>query len=149
MKRVANVNLVVLAIMLALACVVLTGLLWQAREDLSQQRHTEQERTKHYRQLVGMTTLLKGSNGTAVDYNLRSFDGGHTWVAVEYDDEWRMRIKGDAEVLYPGLVAQAQAMDRLTDRVSAGGVVNLASAEDRQLLEHVGFGVVAAKAAAR
>jgi hypothetical protein len=98
---------------LVVTCVVLGILLWLSRVELDQERHLNELDTKHDRQLVGSTTLWKGSKGKDFTYNLRSFDDGRTWVAVEYDDDWRMKIKGDAEVLYPGLVQSIKAMHAL------------------------------------
>lgn len=94
---------------------------------------------EHWRQKVGSTTLW---NGEMTSYNLRSFDAGETWYQVEYDKDWRMRIVGNAETLYPGLIKSVVAMDELTKHVDVNGPITLAGGidgADASLLKSAGF----------
>ena len=54
------------------------------------------------------------------NYNLRSWDAGKTWYAIEYDkdcgERWGITILGNAEELYPGLLEHIKFMDSLTSR---------------------------------
>lgn len=126
---------------LLIVTAVLGYQLWQAKSDLAQQQAQYQNHFKYHRQLVGGTRLWKGSKGEMVNYNLRSFDSGRSWVAVEYDEDWRMRIKGDAESLYPGLVNTVLAGQRLIES-SPGGKLDVSNPRNQSLLKQVGFEIV-------
>lgn len=97
--------------------------------------------SRHERQLVGGTALWAGSHGAMLDYNLRSFDDGKTWYSVKYDDDFRMTIEGEAETLYPGLVAIVHGVDALVDHASQHGQLDLSKSEDQQVLKDAGFDV--------
>ena len=71
-------------------------------------------------------------------YRLRSYDGGEYWLAFDEDG----MVLGDAEEIYPGLVARNKAFDALTDYVTKNGpITNLNSLHEIELLEAVGFEV--------
>lgn len=79
-----------------------------------------EERAKlHHRNKQGCTTLSWSSEDTlvvgdeGVCYNLRSFDGGATWVAMEFNDDWGMKALGLAEDVYPGLLDDIEKTDAL------------------------------------
>lgn len=127
---------------MSLVIITLLSALWNAKRELHFAKEREAKNFEHYRQLVGSTRLWNGSNGDMISYNLRSFDSGQTWVAVEIDKESKMRIKGDAEKLYPGLVQQIQGMNALTEEVLKGRQIDLSNQSNQQLLTKVGFDIV-------
>src|SRR5574344_1518296 len=57
-------------------------------------------------------------------YQLRSFDGGRNWYAVETDSS-SVIIKGKAEEVFPGLLAHLDGLDKLTDYVEKNGPITL------------------------
>jgi hypothetical protein len=78
-------------------------------------------------------------------YNLRSFDGGLTWYAVDVDSKTKaLTIKGQAEEVFPGLMAHLDGWDRLFDYVSKKGPITFSgnrAADDLKVLENAGFEV--------
>lgn len=127
---------------LSLVIITLIFTLWNAKRELHFAKVREAKNFEHYRQLVGSTRLWNGSNGEMISYNLRSFDSGQTWVAVDIDKDSKMSIKGDAEKLYPGLVQQIQGMNALTEEVLKGRQIDSSNRSDQQLLTKVGFEIV-------
>jgi hypothetical protein len=70
-------------------------------------------------------TLLWGDGKTAVNYNLRSFDGGKTWYAYEYGKNWELKILGEAETVYPGLMKTLIAWDKIKEHVDKNGPIKM------------------------
>lgn len=136
-------NLITIILLASVA--LLATLLWQTRSELQRENERQRYATRHHRHMIGSTTVWRGAKGKPISYNLRSFDDGRSWVAVEFDDEWRMRVLGDAETVYPGLVADMQSLSALTDSVVKNGPLDLARPADRQRLKAAGFDVVPAK----
>ena len=66
-------------------------------------------------------------NGTMVNYNLRSFDGGKIWYACEYGKDWDLKILGEAEIVYPGLMKTLLAWDKIKEHVEKNGPINEAA----------------------
>ena len=62
-------------------------------------------------------------NGEMINYNLRSFDGGKIWYACEYGKNWELKILGEVETVYPGLMKTLNAWDKITDHVSKHGPI--------------------------
>ena len=60
------------------------------------------------------------------NYHIRSWDAGKNWYAVEYDNDWGIKILGDAKEMYPGLLEHIKAIDALTS--GSVGVDELRSA---------------------
>lgn len=78
-------------------------------------------------------------------YQLRSFDGGLNWYAVDTDVEsGSVTIKGLAEEVFPGLLAELEGWDRLMDYAIKNGPITLSgnrAAEDLSALTGAGFTV--------
>ena len=97
-----------------------------------------------YLRKQGATSMWPASSkGEMFSYDLRSFDAGKTWYAVERHGELGeyVVILGKAEVVYPGLMKHLSAMDALTDYVQRQGQFNLNDKLERSLLENAGFQV--------
>lgn len=66
--------------------------------------------TRRYKTYKGSTTLWypekwEEPDDVSFKYNLRTFDGGKNWYVVDYERSTNeVKIVGDAEELYPGLV---------------------------------------------
>jgi len=69
----------------------------------------------------GGTSLL---NGTMINYDLRSFDGGKIWYACERGNNGELIILGEAETVYPGLMKTLQAWDKIKEYVEKNGPIN-------------------------
>lgn len=106
---------------LLVASGVTSALMFHFKIELDRVVTAREERTKHQLALVGSTRLWSGSNGEFFNYHLRSFDGGASWVAINMADDGRMKILGDAEALYPGLLAAIQHGHDLAELVTTIG----------------------------
>lgn len=69
-------------------------------------------------------TSLYGNFDKGLSYNLKTFDGGKTWYACEYGDNWELKILGEAEQVYPGLMANLDAWDRITNYAAKNGPID-------------------------
>lgn len=112
----------------------------RANEHLGREQRKNAYAWRHFRRLQGSTMLWPGSSGEVVPYDLRSWDSGTTWFAVETDAEIRMTIKGPAEQIFPGLLAVVVASGELA---SARGALDLSNDHDLDLLQRAGFTVQA------
>ncbi len=75
------------------------------------------------------------------NYQLNSFDGGKNWYAVDIKDG-SVTIKGTAEEISPGLLAELEAWDRLTKYAKENGPITLSgnrAAKDISVLTGTGF----------
>lgn len=52
-------------------------------------------------------------NGGFLNFDLRSFDGGQVWYAVENQPGSGFKILGEADAVYPGLRKSLAALDKL------------------------------------
>lgn len=118
---------------------------WLGRDSRQDEIDRHQSRIenafKHWDQRVGGTSLVPGADS----YNLRTFDSGKHWYAVQYDDDWGMKIIGNAEEVYPGLINHLDAMNKLTAHVEAHGPLTFqdgADGDDAKLLRDAGFDVI-------
>lgn len=81
----------------------------------------------------------KEKDGNYFNYDLRSWDAGKNWYAVEVDDDWGVKILGDAEVLYPNFLKHLDAWDALTNYVKEKGTIDGTDPEGIKVLEKAGF----------
>ena len=82
-------------------------------------------------------------DGEYFNYNLKSWDGGKVWYAIEYDTDcvggqWGITILGRADELYPGLLQHIENWDRLSKYVETHGAINPTDPEGLKVLEGVG-----------
>jgi len=90
--------------------------------------------TNLYKQ--GGTTI----GGKLINYNLRSWDAGKNWYAVDYNfDTKEFKIIGEAEKVYPGLLHHLESWDRLTNYVKNNGPINLSDKKGVSIFEEAGF----------
>lgn len=116
-------------------------------------RHVQNKNTRmekelnHYRSTYlykqGATSLWKGSNGAMLNYELRSFDAGVSWYAVQRQGELGqyLKILGEVETVYPGLMEHLATWDAITDHVTKNGPLKLDNAQDIGMLMKAGFSV--------
>ena len=86
----------------------------------------------------------KYKSGGTMQYNsyqIATFDGGEIWYAVKRERDGGVNIIGRAEAVYPGLLKQLEAMDKLVEQARINGSINPegASPEQIQLLKDAGF----------
>lgn len=84
----------------------------------------------------------KKKDGQYFNYDLRSWDGGKNWYAVELDDNWGIKILGDAKVLYPNLLEHIEGMDNLTDYVMKNGSIDGKDSAGIEALKKAGFTII-------
>ncbi len=96
-----------------------------------------------YLRMQGCTSLWSGSNGKMITYDIRSFDGGKKWYAVEIVND-TIEIKGKVDVVYPGLMDSLKAWDAIVDRAIRYGPLHLSNASDVQVLTNAGVQIVPA-----
>ncbi len=66
-----------------------------------------------YLSKTGGTSLCGG--GKWINYDIRSFDGGKIWYAVDYGSNKEMIILGEVEKVYPGLMKCIGAWDKISN----------------------------------
>lgn len=114
------------------------------QDELNQKQSRIDRAFRHWESKVGGTSLWPGSLGGMITYNLRTFDSGKNWYAVEYDDDWGMRVVGVADEFYPWLLAQINGGGRLTQYVETNGSLGMVDGireEEASLLRKAGFRV--------
>ena len=75
-----------------------------------------------------------------INYDLRSFDGGKNWYAVDYNFETKeVKIIGEAEKVYPGLLNHLESWDRLINYVKDNGPINPSDEKGVSIFEKAGF----------
>lgn len=104
--------------------------------DLAKSERTLSRVTQHLDSKSGGTKLLTGE---MINYNLKTFDGGKHWYATEYDEDWGVIILGEAEEVYPGLLEHIKVMDKIYDRISTNGPLDLSISSDADLYDASGF----------
>ena len=94
-----------------------------------------------YLRKQGATIFIKGAEK---GYDLRSFDGGKTWYAIEQRGDGSLKILGTSDVVYPGLLQHLHGMDILTSYAQEKGPLTFAgerATTDQKLMEAAGFTV--------
>lgn len=114
--RLNNVLAGTLGISLA-SVLALSALLTVSHRDLSKMEAGRDLRLKYEKQRSGSIQMGAGyaDNGGFLNYDLRSFDGGKVWYAVEREPGGGFRILGEADTIYPDLRQSLAALDQLTD----------------------------------
>jgi hypothetical protein len=92
-----------------------------------------------YLRKSGGTSLWSGSTNFVM-YDLRSFDGGKNWYAVNNTDG--VKILGKADEVYPGLMKQMDAVDAMVDYAKTNGPITLTKDSEIRLLQNAGFTVI-------
>lgn len=112
--------IVTLFIVTAVAIIAIRTL----KEKLKKVERTNEWYSNKYLRKAGFTALWRGSD--SLHYDLRSFDGGKTWYAVDYQstvDSDKVVILGLAEEVYPGLMGSMEAVDRLVEYTKNNGPI--------------------------
>ena len=97
----------------------------------------------------GSTTAFgdKGFDNPAINYDLRSWDGGKNWYLV--DNDWEkneFKVIGNVDSIYPGLLKHLEAWDKMSERVaSKGGPLEISDSTDVKILEEAGFTIIKTK----
>ena len=130
---------IIIAVLL-LTIVAMGVVLHHLKSDLNSSERNYARLTEHWDSKGGGTMLLTGE---WINYNLKTYDDGAHWYAIEYNDEWGVVILGEAEEIYPGLLAHIDAWDKITKRVAERGPISLEDItdEDIQALQRIGLEV--------
>lgn len=99
---------------------------------------------KTYLSKSGATMLWRGSNGKVLSYNLHSIDGGNSWFVVQSQGQ-SLKVLGDVETVYPGLMKHLEGMDALTERVKQNKLLDFHNSNDVNLLKNIGLYVITQK----
>lgn len=98
-------------------------------------RRTQEELDYYRKTFLSRQGFLLGYG----NYSLMSLDGGYNWYAVERNDK-QVKVLGEAEEVFPGLMAQMMGLKRLFDLIEEKGPLNIGDPDDRRVLEAAGFG---------
>lgn len=131
---------ILILIVLAVALGACYSSLRRTRLALQNEKSCFKYLERHVKRRQGVTKLWPGFGGEFLTYDLRSWDAGSTWFAVEMDKDHRMTIKGAAEAVYPGLLSNLLAGDRLF-QAAEFGPLDPNDQKSIQLLSQAGFGV--------
>lgn len=100
---------------------------------------------ENYQTKIGSTMMLNDDTDW-LSYELRTFDGGKIWYAVESDiNNGAVRILGESDSIYPGLIDHINGLDKLTEYVEKNVPLDLSesdSSEQIKLLEDIGIKIV-------
>lgn len=145
--------LTILCIFLFLVGIALHALIAPDLIDYKNMKEREEERSKVNLQHSGGGCLYfppdwdKEKDGEHFNYHLKSWDGGKTWYAVEYDEDcvdglWGLKILGLAEELYPGLIDHINGWDNLVEYVKEHGPISPEDTAGLLALKNAGFDVI-------
>ena len=116
------------------------------KQEIKRMNERQAEMNKVNLRKQGGTSLYSppGWNEKYFNYDLRSWNAGKDWYAVEYDKDldcgrWGLKILGDANELYPGLLEHLKAWDDLTCHVANNGPVDGSDSSGISLLKKIGF----------
>src|ERR1700741_3664307 len=96
---------------------------------------------KRYDRKQGFTTTY---NGSQLHYDLRTWDGGKNWYAVDNDKAYKyddVSILGKAEDVYPGLLKHLKAWEKLGAHAFKNRGIKPDDLEGIDLLKDAGFTV--------
>lgn len=94
-----------------------------------------------YLRKQGSTVFLKGAEKS---YDLRSFDGGKAWYAVDQLSDGSLKILGLSDIVYPGLLQHLHGFDALVNYTKEHGPLTFTgerAVTDQKLAEASGFTV--------
>jgi hypothetical protein len=97
-----------------------------------------------YLQEQGSTTMFgdKGFDNPVLNYDLRSWDAGKNWYAVDHDFVTeQVKVLGDVETIHPGLFEHLESWRKLIDHVNKNGPLNPTLSKDLKVMEDAGFTV--------
>jgi len=145
--------LTLLFILLFIVGIALHALIVPDLQDYKNMKERQEERSKIELSHNGGGCLYfppdwdKEKDGESFNYNLKSWDGGKVWYAVEYDEDcvdglWGLKILGLAEELYPGLIDHIEGWDNLVEYVSEHGPISINDTTGLNALKKAGFDVI-------
>lgn len=100
--------------------------------------------TTYLRKSGGTRTFgPKGFDNPILNYDLRSWDVGKNWYAVDLNFKTgELKIIGEAEKIYPGLIEHLSAWDAMTKYVQKNGPIKLTDPNGVKIMEKAGFKIV-------
>lgn len=109
----------------------------------SMKRTNEYYDSTYLRKQGGTSTYGdNGFNNKMINYDLRSWDGGKNWYVTEYNFKTNeLKIVGESETIYPGLIKHLESWDKLTEYVSKNGPIDPHNVKDIKILKDAGFTV--------
>lgn len=80
------------------------------------------------------------TNDKLFNYDIRSWDGGQNWYAVEYkSDTKELKVIGDVDTLYPGLLKKIEGLNDLIKYVEENGTIEGSTYKEIELLKDAGL----------
>jgi len=122
---------------------ILTLTTFHFKNNAERNERNYEQITRHLDSKSGGTSML--TDGEFINYQLKTFDSGKTWYAIEYDDDWGVTILGEAEDIFPGLLQHLEAMNELQQYVQENGPIRGFQSGEIKLLENAGFEVTEKK----
>jgi len=144
--------LIILFVVLFLVGIGLHALIAPDLQDYKKMKERQADKAKIEQRYSGGGVLYlppnwdKEKDGDSFNYDLRSWDGGKVWYAVEYDKDcvdglWGLKILGRADTLYPGLVEFVVGWNNILQYVKDNGPIGIDDSEGLKVLEESGFTV--------
>jgi len=144
--------LTILFVVLFLVGIAIHALVAPDLRDYKNMKERQEERAKVELRHSGGGILYhppnwdKKKDGDSFNYDLRSWDGGKVWYAVEFDKDcvdglWGLTILGRADELYPGLLEHIEGWDNLLKYVEDNGPIGVKDVDGLKALEGAGFTV--------
>jgi len=137
-----KMNVLVLNIIMGIfiGAAIMTLIIRPKITELKSLKRVKEHYNTTYLEKKGGTKLFRGIDKPWLEYDLRSWDAGKNWYAVDYNfDTQELKIVGEAEKIYPGLMEFLDAMDKLTDYVEKNGPINPIDSRGVEVLESAGF----------
>ena len=146
--------LIILFIVLFVAGIIAHALIAPDLRDYKNMKERQVMRSKIELRQSGGGVLYHPPNwdtekdGDSFNYDLRSWDGGKVWYAVEIDKtcvdgQWGLKILGRSDELYPGLLELLEGRENLVKYVKENGPINLNDEVGYELLDDAGFSIPA------
>lgn len=130
-----TISIIILTVTLIIVALTSIIAIRSLKEKLRRAERINEWYSDKYLRKAGYTALWSGSDG--LHYDLRSFDGGKTWYAVDYNFD-KVVILGLAEEVYPGLMESMEAVDKVVDYAKKNGPIgSKMTPELKELIEDV------------
>ena len=152
MKKMISISsaLAIFIFVAFITTIIVAAILAPKLRDYERMKERQEDRMKIHLRHQGGSALYyppnwdKEKDGSHFNYEIRSWDGGMNWYAIDHDfDSKEFKILGDAEELYPGLLEHIIGMDQLTKHVQDNGSIKLDGTDPLGVdaLENAGFTV--------
>lgn len=122
MTGTVDLTYLIIIALLGLSSLLLLYFHYEKSEEVRKLQKIVDSYSERYLKRQGGTRMYKEDE--MLNYNLMSVDGGQIWYAFEYGKNWEVRILGEVEKVYPGLMAHLDAWDNFKNYVEIHGAID-------------------------